>query len=69
MTTPALYRQESEISKTDTSIFDEKAVIGHHEVVNVPDTIAEAEEDESGNVGQAAYEKSKTMEELVSQDS
>lgn len=64
MTTPALYRQESEISKTDTSIFTEKGVIAHHELVDVPDTITE--EDEDGNVGRAAYEKSKTMEELVS---
>lgn len=64
MAAPALYRQESEISKTDTSIFTEKGVIGHHELVDVPDTITE--EDEGGNVGSAAYEKSKHMEELVS---
>ncbi|GHJ84788.1 hypothetical protein NliqN6_1190 [Naganishia liquefaciens] len=63
MTTPALYRQESEISKTDTSIFTEKGVVGHHELVDVPDTITE--EDEGGNVGSAAYEKSKHMEELT----
>jgi hypothetical protein len=67
MTTPALYRQESEISKTDTSIFTEKGVVAHHELVDVPDTITE--EDEGGNVGSAAYEKSKHMELVSSQRS
>lgn len=63
MTTPNLYRHDSELSKTDTSIFTEKGAVAHHELVDVPQTISE--EDEDGNVGRAAYEKSKTMEELV----
>lgn len=66
MTTPALYRQESELSKTDASIFTEKGAIAHNELLAVPETISEGDEDESGNVGLAAYEKSKNMEELVS---
>ncbi|KAJ9114603.1 hypothetical protein QFC22_005476 [Naganishia vaughanmartiniae] len=65
MTTPALYRQESEMSKTDASIFTEKGAIAHHELLAVPETISEGDEDESGNVGLAAYEKSKHMEELT----
>ncbi|KAJ9124852.1 hypothetical protein QFC24_002781 [Naganishia onofrii] len=65
MTTPALYRQESEVSKTDASIFTEKGAVAHHELLAVPETITEGDEDESGNVGLAAYEKSKHMEELT----
>lgn len=54
------------MSKTDASIFTEKGAVAHHELLAVPETITEGDEDESGNVGLAAYEKSKHMEELVS---
>ncbi|KAJ9103387.1 hypothetical protein QFC19_004486 [Naganishia cerealis] len=51
------------MSKTDSSIMTEKGVLAHHELLAVPETISE--EDEDGNVGRAAYEKSKHMEELT----
>jgi hypothetical protein len=63
---PALYRQESEISKSDVdSVDQEKGYQTHRETVNVPDAIPEDEEDTGGNVGTAAYEKSKHMAEIV----
>jgi len=63
---PTLYRQESEISKSDIDSVDhEKGFQTHRENVNVPDAIPEGDEDTGGNVGTAAYEKSKHMAEIV----
>jgi hypothetical protein len=63
---PSLYRQESEISKSDLASIDtEKGLIAHTEEVQVPNTIVEEDEDEGGNVGVAAYEQSKQMAEIV----
>jgi hypothetical protein len=63
---PTLYRQESEISKSDVDSVDhEKGYQTHRENVNVPDAIPEGDEDTGGNVGTAAYEKSKHMAEIV----
>jgi hypothetical protein len=63
---PSLYRQDSDVSKSDyASINTEKGLIAHTEEVQVPNTIAEEDEDEGGNVGVAAYEQSKQMAEIV----
>jgi hypothetical protein len=66
---PQLYRQETDLSKSDAGTLDqEKAGYDHRENVNVPQTIAEGDEDTGGNVGTAEYEKSKLMAEIVSLD-
>ncbi len=69
-TAPDLYRQESEISKSDINSLDAKDLsYQHNETVAIPqfETILEDDEHETGNVGAAAYEKSKHMAEIVSQ--
>jgi hypothetical protein len=66
-TPSVLYRQDTELSKSDfASINTEKGLVAHNENVQVPDTISEEDEDAEGNVGIAAYEKSKQMAEIVS---
>jgi hypothetical protein len=60
-TLPALNRQESDTSQwTDA----EKEQVKHLDHSQIPQTITE--EDEGGNVGLAAYERSKEMGEIVS---
>jgi hypothetical protein len=64
---PELYRQETDFSKSDLETIDhEKGISAHRENINVPHAIPEGDEDEDGNVGQAAYERSKHMAEIVS---
>jgi hypothetical protein len=58
---PILNRQQT--ANSDWSA-EEKGIHKHVEDVHVPDTITE--EDEGGNVGLAAYNKSKEMGEIVS---
>lgn len=68
---PELHRQETEMSKSDVySLNTEKGMLEHREDAQIPATITEEDENENetGNVGAAAYEKSKTMAEIVSVD-
>lgn len=66
---PQLYRQETDVSKSDIGTIDgEKGNYDHRETLKVPDTIAEMDEDTGGNVGIAEYERSKQMAEIVSCD-
>lgn len=58
---PTLNRQDSEISEWTEA---EKNDVKHLDQSRVPQTITE--EDEGGNVGLAAYERSKELGEVVS---